>query len=253
MGLDLDEVPELQKIGPYLAAARLERGLSQFELAERCGLAQTQISYFESGRRRPALDQFLRIARALDVSLQRLLSGEDRPGTEPRDIAVELWHLGIVDLRVKGASIPGAFRRAEEVIALSVAAPEPDPRIIEAVPAVLAWNEIDPVLLRAFGVSKGARTLWRVAWLADVALAIDRQGGFPGGCKKDALDRFTRIVRPPSPERKTWDSLGRPTQAVPKSPLWKRWRINYEAKPAEFEARAKQLNELRAGVYDHAK
>jgi transcriptional regulator with XRE-family HTH domain len=253
MGLDLDGTPELQKLGQYLATARLERGLSQFELAERCGLAQTQISYFESGRRRLALDQFLRVARALDVSLQKLLSGEDRPGTELRDIAVELRHLGIVDIRVQGALIPGAFRRAEEVIALSVAAPEPDPRIIEAIPAVLAWNEIDPVLLRAFGVSKGTRTLWRIAWLADVALAVDRQAGFPGGCKKEALDRFTRIVRRPSLERKTWDSLGRPTQALPKSPIWKRWRINYEAKLAEFEARAKHLNELRARVCDHAK
>jgi transcriptional regulator with XRE-family HTH domain len=72
MNLKTGEARELQGLGLYLASARLERGLSQLELAHRCRLAQAQISYFESGRRRPTLDQLLRIARALDVSLQNM-------------------------------------------------------------------------------------------------------------------------------------------------------------------------------------
>ena len=206
-------------------------------MADRCRLAQAQISYFESERRRPTLDQPLRIARALDVSIQKLIGGSDRPGTQFGDVAFELRHLGIADLWVEGALIPGAFRHAEEVIALSVSAPEPDPRLIEAIPAVLAWNEIDPVLLRAYGLTSGTRTVWRMAWLADLVLAIDRQGGFPGGCESVLLDRFTRIIRPPGTAR-TWDSLGHPMASAAKSPLWKRWKINYDASLDEFKSRA---------------
>ena len=228
-----------------LATARLEQGLSQADLAARCTLSQAQVSYFEVGQRRPTLDQLLRIARALDVSIQRLIAGSDRPGTEIRDIAIELRHLGLVDLWVADAAVPGAFRRAEEVVTLAVSGHEPDPRIVEAVPAALAWNEIDPALLRAFSRTTRPRTARRLAWLADIALAIDRRGGFPGGCRNEPLDRFTRMIRTAASGPDVWDSLGRPMANPPTSPLWRRWRINYDADLARFEQRARHLDELR--------
>jgi transcriptional regulator with XRE-family HTH domain len=251
VGLDLGESRELEKLGSFLSIARLERGLSQAELAARCVLSQAQISYFEVGQRRPTLDQFLRIAKALDCSIQKLIGGSDRPGTELRDLAIELRHLGLADLWVKEPVVPGAFRRAEEVIALAVAGHEPEPRILEAVPAVLAWNEIDPIVLRAYSLSTRPRTAHRLAWLADITLAIDRRSGFPGGCRKEPLARFTRVIRGPSPDRDVWDSLGRPMAKLPTSPLWKRWRISYDADLAVFEQRARHLNELRgqSGVH----
>jgi transcriptional regulator with XRE-family HTH domain len=240
------EAPELRKLGLHLLTARTERGLSQSELAERCSLAQTQVSYFEGGQRRPTLDQLLRIARALDVSIQRLLSGSEWPGNALRDIAVELRRLGVADLWVKGSTVPGCFRRPEAVIALAVSGRDPDPRIIEAIPAVLAWNEINPVLLRAYGRAAGSGTNRRLAWLADLALSIERQRGFPGGCRQDPLERFIQIVSPPS-ERTGWDSLGKPLAGRPVSPLWKRWKICYDARLSEFEDRARHLDELRRG------
>ena len=90
------------------------------------------------GQRRPTLDQFLRIAKTLDCSIQKLIGGSDRPGIELRDIAIELRHLGLADLCVKEPVVLGAFRRAEELIALAVAGHEPEPRVLEAIPAVLA-------------------------------------------------------------------------------------------------------------------
>ena len=149
MNLDRGEPIELRDLGSHLSDVRLGRGLSQAELATRCGLSQAQISYFELGQRRPALDQLLRIAKALDCSIERLLGGSDRPGTERRHLAVELRSLGIADLWIGDAVVPGAFRRAEELIPMAIAGEEPDPRIVEAIPAVLSWNEIDPVLLRS--------------------------------------------------------------------------------------------------------
>ncbi len=153
--------------------------------------------------------------------------------------------MGVVDLWVKDARVPGAFRRPEELIALVVAAEEPDPRILEAVPAMLAWNEIDPILLHGFGLTSGPRTCRRLGWLADVTLAIDKQGGFPGGCRKEALARLTRLVSLPGADQEVWDSLGHPTAKLPSSPLWKRWRISYDASLDEFKERAKHLDELR--------
>jgi transcriptional regulator with XRE-family HTH domain len=242
---------ELRDLGSHLSGARLGRGLSQAELAARCGLSQAQISYFELGQRRPTLDQLLRIARALDSSIEGLLAGSDRPGVERRHLAVELRALGIVDLWIKDAVVPGAFRRAEELIPMAIAGEEPDPRILEAIPAVLAWNAVAPILLRAYGLSTRPRTTRRLAWLADIALAIDRRGGFPGGCRRRPLERFVRIVRAAATGAEDWDDLGRPMDRPPTSPIWKRWKIRYDADLGRFEQRARELEELRRRPRDH--
>jgi transcriptional regulator with XRE-family HTH domain len=250
VGLEPNDVRELQELGLHLAKARAKRGLSQVELAERCALAQTQISYFEAGRRRPTLDQLFRIARALGVSVQRLISGSDRPGTALRDIAIELRDLGIVDLWIKGATVPGAFRRPEELIPLVVASEEPDPRILEAIPAVLLWNKINPTLLQAYALMWGPQTARRLAWLADIALSIRRKGGFPSKHRQDPLVRFVESIPLPNSRQDTWDGLGRPMAKPPTSPIWVRWKISYDATPAEFEKRAQSLAKLRKQLAD---
>jgi transcriptional regulator with XRE-family HTH domain len=251
MGLKPNESPTLRNLGSFLTAARRERGLSQAELAARCALSQEQISYFELGQRRPTLDQLVRIGSVLDSSIQRLITGSDRPGTRLPDIAIELRHLGIADLWIGDAIVPGAFRPAEELIAHAVSGTDPDPRILEAIPAVLAWNDLDPILLRAYSLTTRPRTTRRLAWLADIALAIDRRGGFPGGCKKEQLARFIRMVYAKAPRVDIWDNLGRPTTRQPTSPIWKRWKISYESDLAMFEQRATHLHELRSQLSGH--
>jgi transcriptional regulator with XRE-family HTH domain len=238
------ESAEIQNLGQNLGVARRARGLSQVELAERSGLSQAQISYFEVAQRRPTLDQLLRISRALECPIQRLFTGADRPGKQLRDIAIELRSLGLVDLWVEGPFVPGAFRAPEEVIALAVSGIEPDPRVVEAIPAILAWNPISPVLLKAYSVQSGLATVRRLAWLGDIALVIDRRGEFPGGCKRDQLARFLRIVRAPDPKRVAWDGLGHPMAELPTSPVWKRWRMNYDSDLNVFHERARVLREL---------
>ncbi len=235
---------ELKEIAKWLAVARRERGLSQAELAERCRLKRQQITYFESGARLPSLAQLLQIARALDLPLQRFLSGADRPGSGVREIALELRNLGLIDLWVEGPLVPGAFRRPEEVVALALAGQEPETRIVEGIPAILAWNHWNGLLLRAFARASGPRTVYRLAWLAEVALALERMGGFPGGCPgKEDLAAFVKKVKKPRTER--WDSLGKPAHEPLTSPLWKRWRINYATDLATFRQRAEGLASLR--------
>jgi transcriptional regulator with XRE-family HTH domain len=233
-----------EELGQQLGRLRHRRGLSQAELAHLCELKRQQIQYFETGSRTPSLDQLLRIARALDTSVQWFLSGSNRPGSTVQNIAIELRSLGLIDLWVKAAEVPGAFRRAEEVIALAIAGDEPEARIVEGIPALLAWNQWNVSLLRAFARTIGRRTIYRLAWLADVALAIDRRGGFPDGCPGKAdLTAFVKRVKIPS--TKPWDDLGHPADAPPTSAIWKRWRISYAGELTNFHKRAEELASLR--------
>lgn len=54
---------------------RESRGLTQVELAERAGLSRQSIGAIEAGRATPAVDVALRLARALDCSVEALFSG----------------------------------------------------------------------------------------------------------------------------------------------------------------------------------
>jgi transcriptional regulator with XRE-family HTH domain len=232
------------KISRILATIRRERGLTQTQLAGRCGLARQEISYFERGSRTPSLEQLLRIASALDLPLQRFLSGHDRPGSDVRAIALELRALGLVDLHVEAPLVPGAFRRPEEIVALAIAGEEPETRIVEGIPAILAWNRWSGPLLRAFAAITRPKTIHRLAWLADVVLALDKAGGFPGGCSgKEDLASFLKGVKQTPTDR--WDDLGKPASQPPTSAVYKRWRINYAANLGVFRQRAEKLVELR--------
>lgn len=57
------------QIAEQVAVRRRACGLSQAELAERCGTTQSAIARLESGGRPPRIDTLLRIARALDTDL----------------------------------------------------------------------------------------------------------------------------------------------------------------------------------------
>jgi transcriptional regulator with XRE-family HTH domain len=237
------KTPQPHEIPRHLVEVRTARGLSQAELAQRAGLQRQQITYYETGSRTPSLANLLQIARALDISLQRLVFGRDRPGDGVRDLAIELRSLGLIDLWVEAPVVPGAFRRPEEVVALVLAGNSPEARIVEGLPAVLAWNRWNSLFLWAHARASGKRSVYRLAWLADVALALDRLAGFPGGCPgKEDLAAFLKRVKklPSSP----WDDLGRPAQEPPTSPVWKRWRINYAADLATFRQRAEALLSL---------
>ena len=243
MKIAKEKPPELASLAKRLSAVRLARGLTQAQLADRSRLQRQQINYFEVGARLPSLGQLLRVARALDLPLQQFLSGTDRPGSSVSDLAIELRSLGLIDLWVESPTVPGAFRPPEEVVARAVAGPTPEVRIVEGVPAVLAWNRWQAPLLRAFAKTTGPRTVYRLAWLADLALALNRMGGFPGGCPgKEDLAAFVKKVRKPA--LAAWDDLGKPARAPAASPLWKRWRINYAADLDTFRQRAQQLASL---------
>ena len=58
------------QIADKVAERRVERGLSQRELAELCGTTQSAIARLERGGRPPRIDTLLRVAEALDCDLE---------------------------------------------------------------------------------------------------------------------------------------------------------------------------------------
>jgi transcriptional regulator with XRE-family HTH domain len=65
----LQELAPYEEIARQLIAFRIEHGLSQAELARRCGVSQPAIARLERGEHEPRLATLRRIAHALDADL----------------------------------------------------------------------------------------------------------------------------------------------------------------------------------------
>jgi transcriptional regulator with XRE-family HTH domain len=63
----------IQRFGANLRVARLERGLSQADLAHQTGLAVTEISRIERGVREVRITTLMRLVGALGASPDELL------------------------------------------------------------------------------------------------------------------------------------------------------------------------------------
>lgn len=65
----LEELEPYEHIARRLLAFRTESGLSQAELARRCGVSQPAIARLERGEHEPRLATLRRVAHALDADL----------------------------------------------------------------------------------------------------------------------------------------------------------------------------------------
>ena len=70
--------PEHAALGEAIRRLRLERGLSQEQLAERAGTDLTQIGGIERGVRNPSYTTLVRLAAALETSVGEIASRADR-------------------------------------------------------------------------------------------------------------------------------------------------------------------------------
>ncbi len=64
-----------REIGQRIRALRMERGLTQQELADLIGISQNSISKIEPGLRVPSIDTFLVLAELFDVSIDYIVRG----------------------------------------------------------------------------------------------------------------------------------------------------------------------------------
>jgi transcriptional regulator with XRE-family HTH domain len=65
----------LERFGENLLRIRQARKLSQESLAERAAVHRTQITVIENGRRQPGVETVVRLAGALEVSIESLFEG----------------------------------------------------------------------------------------------------------------------------------------------------------------------------------
>jgi len=66
--------PALVALGAAIRAARLERGVSQEELADRAKLDRSYMSSIERGQQNPGIVLILRVATALDMTATELFA-----------------------------------------------------------------------------------------------------------------------------------------------------------------------------------
>jgi len=226
--------PAALSLGTYLRNARKAAGLSQTDLAKLAGISRTQLVKAESGQYVPNVAEATELARVLKIPWERLISGRDRPFAGLRGIAFELYHLGITDLQIAHPRVPGAFRRPEQVLALALRGDAPDPRIVEAIPFVLARQSFVVPLTLAFADIYDPRIRHRLAWLSQITLALDQSNRLPVAIESERqLSGLVRRARKPDQA----DSLGHPSRKKP-SPIWARWNITYAGTLDEFHQRA---------------
>jgi transcriptional regulator with XRE-family HTH domain len=231
--MSMEETPAF---GTYLKEARLEAGLTQSRLARAAGVQRLSIVRIEAGTLVPRLDETVRLAAALKLPIHRLASGRWRPGSDLRGLAFELFRLGIWDLEVAGALVPGAFRRREQIVAAALKGDRPEPRIVEAMPAVLARHKFDVPLLIAFAHHYDPRIRRRLAWLSDITRTLCELRSFPLEIRSEPqLSKLMQSVKIGEP-----DSLGHPGEGNA-SPIWRRWKITYAGSLATFKSRIREL------------
>ena len=68
--------PTARQFGKRLRVLREAAGKSQGDLAGTAGLSRTYLNQLEAGRRDPSLSTLTRLARALGVKLETLISAE---------------------------------------------------------------------------------------------------------------------------------------------------------------------------------
>ena len=92
-------------IGKNIREVRLQRSLSQEELARKCGFSNTTLSAYENNRKTPNLFTTAIIARNLNVSIDRLFYGDENDSfitADPDDgrrivnAIYYLWKMGII-------------------------------------------------------------------------------------------------------------------------------------------------------------
>lgn len=147
----------MRDIGKNIRAARVRRGLTQDELAERLHVSRQTVSNYETGRSRPDVEMLLFAAEQLEVDVQVLLYGEPVRRERRREIrrllmesaALAALGAGIFLLRRwAGRLLKRAFTVAPLYLTQAAAVP--------AFYILLGW-----VLFRACGIFLGAKPLER--------------------------------------------------------------------------------------------
>ncbi len=71
-----NELTGERKIGKNIKKIRMQKGLSQQQLAQKSGISQSFLSALENGKKSPTVDSLNKICRSLGISLAEFFSRE---------------------------------------------------------------------------------------------------------------------------------------------------------------------------------
>lgn len=74
-----DQNGRMDEFARRLRERAAELGISNAEVARRCGLGERQYGYYIAGTRQPNLQALVKIADVLDLTVDNLLGRSDRP------------------------------------------------------------------------------------------------------------------------------------------------------------------------------
>ena len=77
---------ENKDLGGFIKSARLEKNITQEEVAEIMGVSPTHIKHIESGHRNPSIELLFKIVLLLDLSLDNFLFSQPNKGIERQRI-----------------------------------------------------------------------------------------------------------------------------------------------------------------------
>jgi len=110
-------------IGKNIRDLRLERGLSQEALAGLCNFSNTTLSAYENSRKIPNLTTVARIAKHLNVDIERLYYGDENSsfintesdeGKKIVNSIYLLWSLGVVNYFENPEAVLPIYGRTED-------------------------------------------------------------------------------------------------------------------------------------------
>ena len=76
--------------GERVKKIRLEKGLTQKELAEKCKIDPANLRKYESGRQNPKIETIEKISKVLQVSIQYLLGWSDEKQQEKKIVELDI-------------------------------------------------------------------------------------------------------------------------------------------------------------------
>jgi len=174
--------PLLQAVGSRLRQRRLERDLTQRDLADLTGLSMRFLAQVEAGRGNIALTRLATLARALDLPLERLVADLPPSGADCGVVA-------LLGLRGAGKSSLGR----ELALRLGVPFVEHDELIEEA--AGMGRGDIFSVHGEAYYAELARRTLDRLFAEGDSAMVLATTGSVVTDSESfELLQRHARTV-----------------------------------------------------------
>lgn len=76
----------MHEIGKHIRQLRLQKNMTQDDLALRIHTTRQTVSNYETGRSQPDINTLRLLAQALECDLSLLLEGEERPLRDPREV-----------------------------------------------------------------------------------------------------------------------------------------------------------------------